>query len=78
MEVLKTTDLKKIYQAPSGEVRALDGVNISIAEGEFVAIIGSSGSGKTTLLNMLGGLDYPTSGEIIVRERNLAELKMKS
>lgn len=75
MEVLKTTDLKKIYQAPSGEVRALDGVNISIAEGEFVAIIGSSGSGKTTLLNMLGGLDYPTSGEIIVRERNLAELK---
>ncbi|MEY8295406.1 ABC transporter ATP-binding protein [Emergencia timonensis] len=75
MEILKTTDLKKIYQAPSGEVRALDGVNISIAEGEFVAIIGSSGSGKTTLLNMLGGLDYPTSGEIIVRERNLAELK---
>ena len=70
MEILKTTDLKKIYQAPSGEVRALDGVNISIAEGEFVAIIGSSGSGKTTLLNMLGG-----SGEIIVRERNLAELK---
>lgn len=75
MEVLKTTDVKKIYQAPSGEVRALDGVNISIAEGEFVAIIGSSGSGKTTLLNMLGGLDYPTSGEIIVRERNLAQLK---
>lgn len=75
MEVLKTTDVKKIYQAPSGEVRALDGVNISIAEGEFVAIIGSSGSGKTTLLNMLGGLDYPTSGEIIVRQRNLAQLK---
>lgn len=75
MEVLKTTDVKKIYQAPSGEVRALDGVNISIEEGEFVAIIGSSGSGKTTLLNMLGGLDYPSSGEIIVRQRNLAQLK---
>lgn len=74
MEVLKTTDLKKIYQTPSGEVRALDGVNISIAEGEFVAIIGSSGSGKTTLLNMLGGLDYPTSGDIIVRGRNLTTL----
>lgn len=74
MEVLKTTDLKKIYQTPSGEVRALDGVNISIAEGEFVAIIGSSGSGKTTLLNMLGGLDDPTSGDIIVRGRNLTTL----
>ncbi|WP_419025974.1 ABC transporter ATP-binding protein [Emergencia sp.] len=74
MEVLKTTDLKKIYQTPSGEVRALDGINISIAEGEFIAIIGSSGSGKTTLLNMLGGLDDPTSGDIIVRGRNLTTL----
>ncbi len=74
MEVLKTTDLKKIYQAPSGEVRALDGVNISIEEGEFIAIIGSSGSGKTTLLNMLGGLDHPTSGDVIVRGRNLTTL----
>ncbi|SCK01031.1 Macrolide export ATP-binding/permease protein MacB [uncultured Eubacterium sp.] len=74
MEVLKTTDLKKIYQTPSGEVRALDGINISIEEGEFIAIIGSSGSGKTTLLNMLGGLDDPTSGDIIVRGRNLTTL----
>lgn len=74
MEVLKTTDLKKIYQTPSGEVRALDGINISIEEGEFIAIIGSSGSGKTTLLNMLGGLDDPTSGDIIVRGRNLTNL----
>ena len=74
MEVLKTIDLKKIYQIPSGEVRALDGISISIEEGEFIAIIGSSGSGKTTLLNMLGGLDYPTSGEVIVRDRKLSEL----
>lgn len=74
MEVLNTTELKKIYQTPSGEVRALDGVNISIEEGEFIAIIGSSGSGKTTLLNMLGGLDHPTSGDVIVRGRNLTTL----
>lgn len=67
MEVLRTENLRKIYQTPSGEVRALDGVSISIEEGEFVAIIGSSGSGKTTLLNMLGGLDDPTEGDVIVR-----------
>lgn len=75
MEVLKTKDLKKIYMTQSGEVRALDGVDISIDEGEFVAIVGSSGSGKTTLLNMLGGLDYPTSGEIIVRGKNINQMK---
>ena len=66
MEVLRTENLKKIYQTPSGEVRALDGVSVSIEEGEFVAVIGSSGSGKTTLLNMLGGLDTPTEGDVIV------------
>lgn len=75
MEVLKTKELKKIYETESGQVRALDGVDISIDEGEFVAIVGSSGSGKTTLLNMLGGLDYPTSGEIIVRGENINQMK---
>ena len=69
MEVLRTENLRKIYQTPSGEVRALDGVSISIEEGEFVAIIGSSGSGTTTLLNMLGGLDDPTEAEVIVRRQ---------
>ena len=59
MEVLKTVNVKKIYQMPSGGVQALDGVNLSIEEGEFVAIVGSSGSGKTTLLNLLGGLESP-------------------
>ena len=62
MEVVKTENLQKIYAVPPCAVRALDGVSISIEEGEFAAIIGSSGSGKTTLLNMLGGLDQPTGG----------------
>ena len=75
MEVLRTENLRKIYQTPSGEVRALDGVSISIEEGEFVAIIGSSGSGKTTLLNMLGGLDDPTEGDVIVRGKRLGGMK---
>lgn len=75
MEVLRTENLKKIYQTPSGEVRALDGVSVSIEEGEFVAVIGSSGSGKTTLLNMLGGLDTPTEGDVIVRGKRLGGMK---
>lgn len=75
MEVLKTVNLKKIYQVPSGEVRALDGVNLSIEEGEFVAIVGSSGSGKTTLLNLLGGLDKPSEGSIYVRGKKLENME---
>ena len=75
MKVLETREVKKIYQTPSGEVRALDGVYISVEDGEFVAIIGSSGSGKTTLLNMLGGLDNPTEGDVIVRGENIGRLK---
>lgn len=75
MKVLETREVKKIYQTPSGEVRALDGVSISVEDGEFVAIIGSSGSGKTTLLNMLGGLDNPTEGDVIVRGENIGRLK---
>ncbi len=75
MEVLRTENLRKIYQTPSGEVRALDGVSISIEEGEFIAIIGSSGSGKTTLLNMLGGLDDPTEGDVIVRGKRLGGMR---
>ena len=75
MKVLETREVKKIYQTPSGEVRALDGVSISVEDGKFVAIIGSSGSGKTTLLNMLGGLDNPTEGDVIVRGENIGRLK---
>ena len=70
MEILRTENLKKIYKTLSGEVRALDGVSLSVEEGEFAAIAGSSGSGKTTLLNMLGGLDYPTSGQVFIRGKS--------
>lgn len=75
MNTLTTKNLKKIYKAPSGEVRALDGISISVEDGEFVSIVGSSGSGKTTLLNMLGGLDTPTEGEVIIRKENISNLK---
>lgn len=75
MEVLKTVNVKKIYEVPSGGVQALDGVNLSIEEGEFVAIVGSSGSGKTTLLNLLGGLDKPSEGSIYVRGEKLENME---
>lgn len=75
MEVLKIVNVKKIYQMPSGGVQALDGVNLSIEEGEFVAIVGSSGSGKTTLLNLLGGLDKPSEGSIYVRGEKLEDME---
>lgn len=75
MEVLKTVNVKKIYQVPSGGVQALDGVNLSIEEGEFVAIVGSSGSGKTTLLNLLGGLDKPSEGSVYVRGEKLENME---
>lgn len=62
MQILETKEVKKYYPTPSGIVRALDGVSLSVKEGTFGAIVGSSGSGKTTLLHMLGGLDEPTDG----------------
>ena len=74
MQILETKEVKKYYQTPSGNVRALDGVSLSVTEGTFGAIVGSSGSGKTTLLHMLGGLDEPTDGEVWVRGTSLKEM----
>lgn len=73
MSVLQTIDLKKYYGTEPNIVRALDGVNFSVEQGEFVAVVGTSGSGKSTLLHMMGGLDTPTSGSVIVRGDELAK-----
>ena len=75
MSILETKDLRKIYGSGDTEVRALDGVHLQIENGEFVAIVGTSGSGKSTLLHMLGGLDRPTSGSVIVDGKDIFSLK---
>ena len=74
MSVLQTIDLKKYYGEEPNITRALDGVNFSVDEGEFVAVVGTSGSGKSTLLHMMGGLDTPTSGKVIVGDKDLAKM----
>ena len=75
MPILQTTDLKKYYGEKQNITKALDGVSLSVEHGEFVAIVGTSGSGKSTLLNMIGGLDVPTSGKVIVDGKDLSTLK---
>lgn len=74
MNILQTIDLKKYYGAEPNITRALDGVNFTVDEGEFVAVVGTSGSGKSTLLHMMGGLDTPTSGNVIVRDKELSKM----
>ena len=74
MSILQTTDLKKYYGAAPNITKALDGVTLSVEQGEFVAIVGTSGSGKSTLLNMIGGLDVPTTGKVIVDGKELSRL----
>ena len=75
MVILQTKDLKKYYGAGDTQVKALDGVDLGIQQGEFVAIVGTSGSGKSTLLHMLGGLDRPTSGTVTVDGKDIFALK---
>lgn len=75
MKVLRTENLKKYYGTGENQVKALDGVNLEVEKGEFVAVVGTSGSGKSTLLHMLGGLDRPTSGKVYVEQKDIFQLK---
>ena len=75
MTILETKDLRKVYGSGDTEVRALDGINLTIENGEFVAVVGTSGSGKSTLLHMLGGLDRPTGGTVMVDGKDIFTLK---
>lgn len=73
MNILETTELKKYYGAEPNITKALDGVSFTVEKGEFIAIVGTSGSGKTTLLNMIGGLDNPTSGKVIINGKDISK-----
>lgn len=75
MNILRTENLKKYYGRGTNQVKALDGVNLTVEEGEFVSIVGTSGSGKSTLLHMLGGLDRPTEGKVFVDGEDIFKLK---
>ena len=77
MEIVTVHQLKKYFGKGEAQVKALDGIDLSIEKGKFTAIIGASGSGKTTLLNMIGGMDTPDAGEVIVDGVNLSGLKEK-
>ena len=74
MAILITEDLRKYYRLGDSTVRALDGISLKVEKGEFAAIVGRSGSGKSTLLHMLGGLDVPTSGKVIVDGRDISNM----
>ncbi|GFI03360.1 MAG: ABC transporter ATP-binding protein [Lachnospiraceae bacterium] len=75
MVILETNGLKKYYGEGESLVKALDGVDLKVEQGEFVSIVGTSGSGKSTLLHMLGGLDYPTEGKVLVDGKDISSLK---
>lgn len=75
MEVLRTENLKKYYEQSQIPVKAVDGIDIAVEQGEFTAIVGTSGSGKSTLLHMLGGLDRPTEGKVYVDGKDIFSLK---
>jgi len=73
--LIQLIDIQKIYQMGDTEVRANDGINLSIREGEFVAIVGKSGSGKSTIMNIIGALDTPTAGQYILKEQDVSKMK---
>ena len=73
--MLKVENLKRYYKTNDVEVRALDGVSFDVEKGDFISIIGASGSGKSTLLHLLGVLDYPTSGKVLIDEIDIYALK---
>ena len=73
--MLKVENLKRYYKTNDVEVRALDGVSFDVEKGEFISIIGASGSGKSTLLHLIGGLDYPTSGKVLIDDTDIYGLK---
>ena len=75
MTILETKDLRKVYGSGDTEVRALDGVDLTVEKGEFVAVVGTSGSGKSTMLHMLGGLDRPTGGTVTVDGKELSAMR---
>jgi len=75
MASVEVRGVRKVYRREAEEVPVLDGISLSIEDGEFVALMGPSGSGKTTLLNLIGGIDQPTSGDIIVAGTNIARMK---
>lgn len=75
MNILTTENLTKYYDMGEVQVKALDGIDLSVSEGEFLAIVGTSGSGKSTLLHMLGGLDIPTSGKVIVDGKDISKMR---
>ena len=75
MDIVVTENLKKYYEMGEVRVKALDGVSLSVRKGEFLAIVGTSGSGKSTLLHMLGGLDVPTSGRVVVDGKDISQME---
>lgn len=77
MVILETKNLRKVYGKGDTQVNALNGISLTVQRGEFVAVVGTSGSGKSTFLNMVGGLDIPTSGEVIVDGKRLDKLSEK-
>ena len=77
MAIIEVKDVYKIYDETSIPVNAVNGINLKIEQGEFTAIVGPSGSGKTTLLNLIGGLDLPTRGDIVIEKTNLKDLNSR-